>query len=142
MIDANATNPRVRGLCRLGILAAISLSAASALALPPRGPLPGPPPLRPDNLTMVGDGHVATLRWRDNSSDETAFLVYERGIDGPWRRIGSTSANVTTFTVSRATGGPPILLEYQVTAYHAGLATPESLPSNVVRYRFTYVVVP
>jgi hypothetical protein len=70
------------------------------------------------------------LTWRDNSSDETGFLI-ERTLDGKtWTQIGSVGENVKCYS---ATGLAAVTTYYfRVRAYKGSLY---SAYSNVVSAR-------
>jgi hypothetical protein len=89
------------------------------------------PPTAPSNLAAsVVSATQINLTWRDNSSDETGFLI-ERSLDGKtWTQIGSVSANVKSYS---ATGLSAVTTYYfRVRAYKGSLY---SAYSNVVSAR-------
>jgi len=56
----------------------------------------------PTNLKyeVVSDTKI-TLTWKDNSNDETGFIVERKiGADGIWTKIATLSANTTSYTLS------------------------------------------
>jgi PKD repeat protein len=59
----------------------------------------------PSNLTASGSGTTATLKWTDNSSNETGFYI-ERAPSGSssFTRVGTVGANVVTFKNSPGKG--------------------------------------
>jgi hypothetical protein len=82
-------------------LAADDVSAAET-AYPPAGATP--PPSAPSNLTVgvnaSSPSSAIDVRWSDNSSNESNFLV-ERSTDGfNFTQVASLGANVTAFTNS------------------------------------------
>jgi hypothetical protein len=97
-------------------------------AMPGSGSVPG----APTNLTaQVAGANTVDLAWRDNSDDETGFII-ERKLDtdpsSSWATVGFTQANVTTFvdgTVPSTTN----IYDYRV--YAAPLVLGTSVPSNV-----------
>jgi hypothetical protein len=65
------------------------------------------PPSAPSALAVTGTTNAAvSLRWTDNSSNETTFKI-ERGTSntGPFTQVGTTAANATTFTVGGLLAG-------------------------------------
>lgn len=106
------------------------------------------PPAAPSNLTgTVQAGPLAPggasgldvrLNWRDNSANETDFLIQRAaGAMGPFEDLATVGANVTTFLDRQV---PSLAtLVYRVVARNAGgqsapsntveVATPESLPN-------------
>jgi hypothetical protein len=68
-----------------------------------------------------------TLAWQDNATTETGFKI-ERSLDGStnWVEIGTTAANVTTYT--RSENSRSTAYHYRVRAY---TATENSTYSNV-----------
>ncbi len=77
------------------------------------------PPLSPSNLvaTVVSNSEIK-LNWKDNSLDETGFIIYYRqtGTGSGFAKITSVSTDVTSFTV---TGLSPIGYDFYVRAYNA-----------------------
>lgn len=77
-------------------------------------------PDAPTDLTVTpGSSSTANLLWVDNSSTETKFVI-ERSLDGStgWTQVGSTSANINTFTNNSLT--PFQEYYYRVYAQNAG----------------------
>lgn len=103
----------------------IAVSTATAIltacggAPPPQAPDEGPPPAAPSDVTATpGPGYV-TVRWKDNSDDETGFAVYRSvasdgatpAQDGP---AGEVDADVTEFVDDGVS--PGVTYVYRVTA--------------------------
>jgi hypothetical protein len=81
---------------------------------------PVAPPAAPSGLNVTAQPKKKMkLGWRDNSANETAFLI-ERATNaaGPWAQIASVGANTTSHTDVVATGG--ITYFYRVRATNAG----------------------
>jgi hypothetical protein len=82
-----------------------------------------PVPANPTNLTATGTtsngGKLKiNLAWTDNANNETGFLV-ERSLDkGTFAQIGSTAANVTSYSDTTAVSGT--IYNYRVAAYNVG----------------------
>jgi predicted phage tail protein len=58
------------------------------------------PPTAPSNLnaTAVSSTQI-NLAWKDNSSNETGFVIERKtGSNGTWAQIGTTTANVASFS--------------------------------------------
>ncbi len=87
-----------------------------------------PIPAAPSNLTVRPTGETsASLFWKDNSSNETAFVVYS-SLDGEtFIQIGALGANVTGVAVEGLTAG--VRAWFRVTARNDN---GESAPSNTV----------
>ena len=56
----------------------------------------------PTNLVAVGDSNGVSLRWRDNSNSETAFLI-ARWDGSKWTWLPTMAANTTSYTDRGAT---------------------------------------
>lgn len=65
-----------------------------------------------------------TLKWQDNSANETGFRVERAGTDGAFRAVATVGANVTSYVDSTASAGSAY--QYRVTAVTASGATPFS----------------
>ena len=64
------------------------------------------PPTPADALKAAVSGTSVTLKWIDNSSDETGFRVeYKTSATGTWTTSSTTAADATSFTVSDLTIG-------------------------------------
>ncbi len=61
--------------------------------------LPADVPAAPTDLiaSYNDDGNGATLRWRDNSDNESGFTIERQDGSGVWSIIGTVGADVTTF---------------------------------------------
>ena len=82
------------------------------------GPVTPPsPPAAPTGLTQTAaTTSSVTLGWND-VSDESGYRV-ERDISGTWTQVGSTGADVTSFTESGLSAGTSY--DYRVYAYNSG----------------------
>ena len=85
-------------------------------------------PDAPSDLTASVSGSQVILKWTDNSSNETGFKVERKKGVGAWTLIGTTGANVTTYTDAPGRG----VWSYRVRATNAA---GDSDPSNVVSVR-------
>src|SRR5688572_8319731 len=76
-------------------------------------------PVAPSNLSAVAaSSSQITLTWRDNSSDETGFVIQRAATSsGWWTQIATTGAGVVSFTSSGLTAGTPYY--YRVRAYNS-----------------------
>ena len=70
-------------------------------------------PAAPSGLTAVPVTDRVTLTWLDNSSNETGFTIERSAAGGTFTQIGSTAANVLTYT---DTGLAPGSYSYRVRA--------------------------
>lgn len=78
---------------------------------------PPPAPAAPTNLTQTGATTTSvTLGW-DDVSGESGYRI-ERYISGSWSQVGSTGADVTTFTEGSLASATSY--NYRVYAYNAG----------------------
>ncbi len=102
------------------------------------------PPNAPSRLTAIAVSfYEINLSWQDNSDDEAGFMVQQR-VDGSsnWVEIGSTKANVTTF--SDIGLEPTTIYHYRVRAFkkdvtsdfsnEARATTPKALPPTLIRF--------
>jgi hypothetical protein len=90
-----------------------------------------PLPAAPSNATAaaVSNGWVL-VSWRDNSNNETGFLIQRSMNGGAWATVGSVGANVTFFDDTTATRGKSY--SYRVAAYNsAGASAYSNATSNV-----------
>lgn len=80
----------------------------------PAGDLPQPP----NNLreTEVKKDSI-TLSWRDNSNNETGFKIERKTGTGNFTQVGTTLANVTTFTNDKLSNNTTYI--YRVRAYNS-----------------------
>jgi fibronectin type 3 domain-containing protein len=88
-------------------------SQTCATTLPP----PIVTPAAPSNLAVASvTSSSATLNWQDNSNNETEFEI-ERAATaaGPWNLMGTTAANVTSYTDTGLT--PSTTYYYRVLSY-------------------------
>ena len=70
------------------------------------------------NATRNEDGTV-TITWRDNSTNEEAFIVEMQAPDGSWQAIAWLDPNTTTYTTTAAGGG-----NFRVRAPRYGASAP------------------
>ena len=78
------------------------------------------PPAAPSNLSATAGAQSITLKWTDNSSNETRFVIERRtGLDGPWGQLDSVGANVTTYVDHNVSPGKTYY--YRVNAYADGV---------------------
>ena len=119
--DSSATMYPSTGSCSQNwrTLAADDVSAAET-AYPPAGSTPAPS--APSNLTSsvnaAAPSSAIDVRWSDNSSNESNFLV-ERSTDGfTFTQVASLGANVTAFTNSGLAGSTTYT--YRVRASNSG----------------------
>ena len=84
---------------------------------------PNPVPNAPSNLTGTGGRGTVTLKWTDNSNNETGFYV-ERAPSGSssYTVVGTVGANVTTFSQSVSRG----TYLYRVRAFNTAGSSPYS----------------
>ena len=78
---------------------AFNAAGISGISNTPSVTTPGMAPATPSNLRVTTVAATSiTIAWNDNSTNELGFYI-ERSTNGTtWNRIGSVSANVTTFT--------------------------------------------
>jgi hypothetical protein len=89
-----------------------------------------PPPAAPTSLTATYSKQkkTATLKWRDNASNESGYKVwYSTNGGSTWNVYATLGANATTFTTSALTRNVTYL--FKVSAFNAGS---ESAFSNTV----------
>jgi hypothetical protein len=56
------------------------------------------PPAKPTQLQATRSGFAIRLSWKDNSDNETGFVVFRRELgNNKWVEIGSVSSNMTVF---------------------------------------------
>lgn len=67
----------------------------------------------PNGLVATVSGTNVTLRWTDNSANETGSYVERKSKGGQFARIATVGANVTTFAETRTRG----TYDYRVQAY-------------------------
>jgi PKD repeat protein len=81
----------------------------------------------PSNLTATVSGTSVTLRWKDNSTNETGFYVERAPKGGAFARTATVGANVVTFvnTVGRGT------YAYHVQAFNAATGTVSAYSNQV-----------
>jgi hypothetical protein len=64
------------------------------------------PPAAPSNLTATMDLPASVvLTWTDNSSNETSFIIYRTTRNSSYEEIGTTAADINTFTDTTAKSG-------------------------------------
>jgi hypothetical protein len=87
-------------------------------------PLPTPPPAAPTGLTATaGTAHI-TLRWTDQSSNESGFYVERSSVNQPFAFLASVAPDTGTFSDTSAARG--IQYSYRVAAYNDGGSSPYS----------------
>jgi hypothetical protein len=78
----------------------------------------GPTPVAPSNLSAaVISSNQVNLSWRDNSSNETGFILQRSTNAGSWTSIAKVGANVTTFSDKTVSTGTTY--SYRVSAYNS-----------------------
>ena len=84
----------------------------------------GPSPDRPTDLSALAlSTSEISLNWTDNTSDEAGFKIERKTEeDGTYSQIGTTGANVTTYTDSGLIDGT--IYFYRVMAYTASMNSP------------------
>lgn len=80
----------------------------------------------PSNLTATVSGTSVTLRWQDNSANESGFYVERAPKGGAFARIATVGANAVTFVNSPVARG---MYAYRVQAFNG--ATPSSYSNPV-----------
>lgn len=101
----------------------------------------GPPAAPSDLVAQVISNSQVVLRWTDNSSNETGFIVERKvGTSNTFARVTTTGPNVTTFTDSGLTSGTS--LTYRVRAVNtlgesANSNEALAVPRNTVRISFS-----
>ncbi len=90
-------------------------------------------PAAPSNLAVVmASTSYVSLRWTDNSTNETGFKLYKL-ISGGWTDIGNVSANTTEYTDTNVSAGVYYYYKVQAFAQPAPGAYPlYSAVSNIV----------
>jgi len=75
-------------------------------------------PAAPSNLATMGVTSTSiTLNWQDNSDNEVGFQIQRAtSSNGPWSVVGSTGANVTSYTDRGL--NPSTMYYYQVDAFN------------------------
>lgn len=85
-------------------------------------------PVAPSHLSYTATSKKLTLRWQDNSSNETEFHIQRKSdIDADWVTIWRTSANETTYEMNVYWLYPNS--SFRVTAWNL---SGESEPSNTI----------
>lgn len=80
------------------------------------------------SLAQVLSAETYTLRWVDNSTEETGFRIERAGSDGVFAAVGTAAADATSYADATAQAG--VAYQYRVAAFSvSGL----SAYSNVVR---------
>ena len=69
----------------------------------------------PSNLTATVSGKNVTLRWNDNSANETGFYVERAPKGGAFARIATVGANAVTYVDSLGSRG---IYAYRVQAFN------------------------
>ncbi|HPM82286.1 MAG TPA: fibronectin type III domain-containing protein [Candidatus Anammoximicrobium sp.] len=103
-------------------------SAASAVV---SGITKAPPPLAPSDLRTTSIGRTSvSLAWSDNATNESGFKI-ERSTNGTsWSQLGTTSANVTTYSYSKLSANTTYY--FRVRSYNAA---GNSEYSNVITFK-------
>ena len=70
----------------------------------PQGP-EAPSDMHIEDLEMVDGYWRYSLRWQDNSTDETCFGLQKRLNDGPWQWAGPIPADVTVYVIDVSFAG-------------------------------------
>lgn len=115
---------------------AFGVTATSAVAGPVD--LNMAPPAAPSNVAAAAGAvgsRTATVTWTDNANNESGFTIQRStlsraGTWGAWANVGTTVANVTTFTNTRLTTGTSY--RYQVMATGGAGNSAYAGPSNTV----------
>jgi hypothetical protein len=113
--------------------AALQISLTSEPGAFPSGD--GEPPKAPAELHAVARGMNTELSWKDQSGDETAFLI-ERGTDGAvFTTVARVAANATAWLDAQLSGEPSPELWYRVRAanFDAATLSPSSKAVKVKR---------
>jgi phosphodiesterase/alkaline phosphatase D-like protein len=77
-----------------------------------------PPPAAPSNLRSTSVGRTSVgLAWNDNATNESGFKVEQSTNGTTWTQLGTTSANVTTYTYSKLSANTSYY--YRVRAYNS-----------------------
>ncbi|MDG4794187.1 glycosyl hydrolase family 8 [Micromonospora sp. WMMD1082] len=72
----------------------------------PSGGGPDPQvPSAPSGLTATASGGQIALTWRDNSGNETGFVIERRAGAGAWSQLATPGANSTSYTDTSVTAG-------------------------------------
>src|SRR5262249_41462966 len=76
-------------------------------------------PAAPSGLTAAAvSANQIQLTWRDNSANETGFIVQRSlSASGPWAQIGTTGASVASYANTGLT--PATTYFYRVCAYNS-----------------------
>lgn len=82
----------------------------------------------PSNLTATVSGTSVTLRWKDNSTNETGFYVERAPKGGAFARIATVGANVVTY-VNTAVGRG--MYAYRVQAFNSATGTVSAYSNQV-----------
>lgn len=80
------------------------------------------PPKAPSGLQATLVGSAASLKWQDNSNDETAMLVERRENGGNWAVLTTLAANTQTYTDTTLALG--VAYEYRVKSSNAAGSSP------------------
>jgi fibronectin type 3 domain-containing protein len=116
----------VRAVRREGAAAAYSEPSAAAAVTPVDRTAPAPP----TNLVAIPSASAVRLAWNASASPDVAsYVVYRAADEGPFARIGTTSALNTVFTDREVAAGSRY--RYAVTALDSARTPNESARSNV-----------
>ncbi|MTK05427.1 glycosyl hydrolase family 8 [Micromonospora sp. CP22] len=85
--------------------AAGNTSAASSGVSVTTNPPSTTAPAAPSNLTATAGTGQITLSWRDNSEDETGFVIERRTDTGSWSQIATTGAGTASYSDTSVTAG-------------------------------------
>ena len=88
----------------------------------------------PTNLTATAGVNSITLNWKDNSDNETHFIIERREEGEGWGQMDSVGANITTFTDTLVLPGKTYT--YKVNAVKEGTPISSSPYSNEVTVTF------
>jgi len=78
-------------------------------------------PTAPSNLTAVADASGIILHWKDNSDNETGFVIERKESGGGWGQLDGVGANITTYKDSNVQTGKTYT--YKVSATVSGLSS-------------------
>ncbi|HEY0273109.1 MAG TPA: T9SS type A sorting domain-containing protein, partial [Chitinophaga sp.] len=123
-VQLNGLSPDANGTIEFTITQASGSFAAYLNAMVIQSYVDNGTPLTPSNLSANGISRSRiNLAWSDKSNNETRFDVY-RSISsgGPFLKIGSTNANVTSYVDSTGLA-PATVYYYEVTAVNNTLAS-------------------
>jgi len=85
-------------------------------------------PVAPSNLTATAGAGGIKLTWKDNSSNETGFIIERKGDGAGWGQMDYVEANTTTYTDTNVQAGKTYT--YKVNAVISGTSGAVSGYSN------------